>query len=698
MRRLAILLFLPFLAPCQTKVVPATTWNSIKFPKLRDIQPPKVEETTLPNGMKVYLLENHELPTVRGTALVRTGNLFDPKDKIGLASVTGTTLRSGGTTDSPGDQIDEQLENIAASVESSIGESNGAVRFSTLKERTDEVLQVFHDVLTRPGFRQDRIDLLKSQMRSGISRRNDEPHAISQREFADIVYGRDNPYGWSMEYEHVDNINRDDIVAFYKRYFFPANIILAVQGDFNSAEMKSKLEKLFADWTVQQAPVPAFPKVTSTPKPGIYVASREDVNQTSFALGQLGGLLSDKDAPALEVMADILGGGFSSRLFQRVRTKLGYAYDVSASWGAGFDHPGLFEISGSTKSESTADTLKAIDQEVRRIRESPVASEELESARQKVENSFVFNFDTPSKTLGRLLTYRYYGYPDDFIFTYQKSVAAVTREDIQRVAQKYLDPSKFVIVATGNPKEFGKPLSSLDQPVSDLDLTIPQPKTRKAPADAGSSARARALLARAADAVGGAVRLAAVKDFSQSSSIQLDQAAGGLKVTQNTQWLAPGHFRQENVLPFGKVATYSDGKTGWSATPQGLASLPPAQLGQITFESFKIWFSLLLSGDNPDRTVTATADGKVEVADKAGHAVSLTLDPSTGLPASLAYSAPGNPNGIVEETFADWQDAGGIKLPRKITILQVGKHFADVVVSSAAVNTGLTVEQISKKP
>ena len=682
---------------------PAANWKSIQFPKLRDIQTPKVEETTLPNGMKVYLLENHELPTVRGTALVRTGNLFDPKDKVGLAGLTGTTIRSGGTMERSGDQIDEQLENIAASVESSIGETSGSVSFFTLKERSAEVLQVFHDVLTKPGFRQDRIDLAKSQIRSGISRRNDEPRDISQREFADLVYGRDNPYGWQMEYEHVDNIQRPDIEAFYRRYFFPANTLLAVQGDFNAAEMKASLEKLFSDWTVKQAQVPAFPKVANNPKPGIYVAAREDVNQTNFALGQFGGVLNDKDAPALEVMADILGDGFSSRLFQKVRTKLGYAYEVNANWGVGYDHPGLFEISGSTKSESTADTLKAIDQEVRRIREAPVTAEELESARQKVENSFVFNFDTPSKTLGRLLTYRYFGYPDDFVFTYQKAVAAVTQADIQRVAQKYLDPSKFVIVATGNPKEFGKPLSSLDLPVSNLDLTIPEPKaksTRPAagPENAGAVAKGKALLSRAADALGGTEKLVGVKDFVQSGTIQLDQSAGGLKVTQNSQWLAPSHFRQENVLPFGKVATYSDGKTGWSSTPNGLGPLPPAQLNQIAFETFKLWFTLLPSGTDPDRTVTADAAGKVEVSDKAGHSLTLTFDDRTGLPASLSYSAPGNPNGLVEESYSDWQDAGGVKLPRKITMNQGGKHFADVTVSAASVNTGLTVEQISKKP
>ena len=334
-----LLLLIPFFAAAQ---VPPASWKALKFPPLRDIQIPKVEETTLPNGMKVYLLENHELPLVRGLALVRTGNLFDPADKVGLATITGDVIRSGGTSAKTGDQIDEQLENIAASVESQISESFASVSFSTLKERTDEVLGIFHDVLTEPAFRDDKIELTKSQLRGGISRRNDDAHGISQREFANLVYGSKTPYGWQIEYATLDNIKRDDIAGFYKRYYFPANTILAVQGDFSATEMKTKLERLFAAWTYRQPPVPAFPKVDSHPKPGIYVATKTDVTQTNFAMGQLGGELNDKDYPALQVMSDILGGGFESRLFRQVRSKLGYAYEISSDWGANYDHPGLF--------------------------------------------------------------------------------------------------------------------------------------------------------------------------------------------------------------------------------------------------------------------------------------------------------------------------------------------------------------------
>ncbi|PWU04894.1 MAG: peptidase M16 [Terriglobia bacterium] len=457
---------------------PATpSVKDLKFPPLREIRIPNVETVVLPNGMRLYLLEDHELPVVNGTARIRTGNLFDPPDKIGLATVTGMVLRTGGTQSKTGDQLDQELENIAASVESRIDETSGSVSFTALKENTDEVLGAFHDVLTQPQFRQDKIDLAKSQLRSGIARRNDDAHGVAQREFSDILYGRDTPYGWRMEYATVDRITRDDVDGFYRRYFFPANVMLAVWGDFNASEMKSKLEALLGGWNVTAPPVAMFPAVRGRTAAGVYLAAKADVTQTFFAIGHLGGVLRDKDFPALEVMSDILGGGFRSRLFQRVRTRMGNAYEISADWGANYDHPGLLAISGSTKSASTVETIKAIQEEVEKMRTAEVSDDELNTAKQTALNSLVFAFDTKAKTLGRVLTYEYYGYPKDFIQQYQKALAAVTKADVLRVARERLRPETFVIVAVGNPKDFGQPLSSLGTPVSNIDLAIPQAPT-----------------------------------------------------------------------------------------------------------------------------------------------------------------------------------------------------------------------------
>jgi zinc protease len=160
--------------------------------------------------------------------------------------------------------------------------------------------------------------------------------------------------------------------------------------------MRARVEKLLSGWTNQQEPVPPFPKLASKPEPGIYVADREDVTQTFFEIGHIGGILRDKDYPALQVAANILGGGFTSRLMRRVRTELGYAYNIGAGWSAGYISPGLFEISGSTKSKSTVETIQTIQQELAKLRNGEVTDEELKTAKDTVLNSFVFYFDTPA--------------------------------------------------------------------------------------------------------------------------------------------------------------------------------------------------------------------------------------------------------------------------------------------------------------
>ena len=457
------------------------SYTSLKFPPLPEIKLPTPVIFTLPNGMKFYMLEDHELPLVSGTAIIRTGNLFDPNDKRGLAELTGSVLRSGGTRSKTGDQIDTQLENIAASVESSIGESSGTLSFSCLKDNTAEVMDIFHDFLTEPEFRQDKVDLAKMQLNSSISRRNDDPNSILGREFASIVYGRTNSYGWNIEYQHINHIHRQDMIDFYRRYYFPANIIMGIYGDFAIDDMKARLTKLFGDWNYSQPAVPKFPPVAAKPGPGVFLAEKSDVTQTFFEIGHLGGLLSDKDFAALAVAADILGGGFSSRLVQRVRTKLGYAYNIGASWGVTYDHPGLFVIEGSTQSKYTVATIKASLEELDRIRTTEVSDEELKTAKDTVLNGFVFFFDRPSKTLNRMLIYAYYGYPNTFIFDYQKSLAAVTKADVLRVAQKYFRPKDLTIVAVGNSKDFGTPIAELGLPVNKIDLTIPKDPAITAP-------------------------------------------------------------------------------------------------------------------------------------------------------------------------------------------------------------------------
>jgi zinc protease len=278
-------------APLPTASQPI--YKTLTYPPLRPVELPKIDEFTLPNGMKVKLLENHELPLIGGTLMVRTGALAEPAAKAGLAGLTGSVLRSGGTKQRNADELNAKLEGMAASIEASIGEERGTVGFSCLKENVDDVLALFKEVITQPAFAEDKVKLALTQANSGISRRNDSAGSILGREFTNLIYGKDTPYGEREEYATIGAITRADMVAWHDRYYFPANTMLAVQGDFNAAEMRSKLEKIFADWTTQRPAVPANPAVTKRDSKGVYVAEKSDSEQTFFSIGHLAGKLSD---------------------------------------------------------------------------------------------------------------------------------------------------------------------------------------------------------------------------------------------------------------------------------------------------------------------------------------------------------------------------------------------------------------------
>jgi len=680
------------------------SYRTLKYPQLGQVKIPEPVEVTLSNGMRLLMLEDHELPLIRGLALIHTGNLFDPSDRRGLSQVMADVLRSGGTKSKTGDQLDEELENIAGTVEAGMDETSANVSFSGLKETTDRVLAVFKDVLTNPEFRQDKLDLTLTQYRSAIARRNDDAGDIPGRELTRVLYGPDTPYGWQPEYADLNRIHREDLIAFYQRYYFPKNIMLAVYGDFTAADMKDKLEKLFADWKVEQLAVPPFPAVTAKPAPGVYFAPKEDVTQTFFSIGELGGTLRDPDYPALEVATNILGEGFSSRLVSRIRTQLGYAYSIGASWAANYNFPGTFRIGGSTKSMTTVETVQAIREEVDKLRTTEVTEKELDEAKQAVLNSFVFFFDSPSKTLNRVMRYEYFGYPKDFLFQYQKAIAGVTRADVLRVAKEHIHPEQLAIVAVGNPKEFGKPLTTLGR-VTELDLTIPEPKRELSKADAASLARGKQLLERAQQAMGGAEKLVAVKDATYTAEIALEAAAGGVRLTLVNNFLAPDQLRQEQALPGAKIIEYTDGKSGWMSTPQGVQPMPAEALKQAQGEMFREPYALMLSDRDASRTVNAIDENAVEISAANGLSVKIEFDPATGLPAREVYIEPGQ-NGAPAETtdiFSDWREIAGntmagLRLPFKVIQLENGMKMLEVTVSEYKINSGLNVEGLSKRP
>ena len=309
------------------------------------------------------------------------------------------------------------------------------------------------------------------QMQAGISRRNDDASGIAARESSQLVYGAKSPYAREAQYATVEAVTLADFKAWHASTVIPNNIIVAVSGDFDGPAMEAKLRAAFGPLARGKALHESkieFPG----PKPGVYAVDKTDVNQSNVIILGLGTERNNPDYYALSVMNEIFAGGFGSRLFQNVRTKLGLAYSVGGSYGASYDHPGVFEVSASTKSASTVAAAQAMLDEIGRLKTVPPTADELRKAKEEQLNSFIFRYDSPDKTLNEQVTLAFFGYPKDFLEKYKTGIEAVTAADVSRVANKYIDASKLAILVVGNQSQMTTPVSTLGK-VTQLDITIP---------------------------------------------------------------------------------------------------------------------------------------------------------------------------------------------------------------------------------
>ncbi len=461
-------------------------YTDLTFPDPPPITIPDSETFELDNGMRVYLMEDHELPLVTGIALFRTGARWEPADQVGFAQITGSLLRSGGTQHDSPEELNQTLEDRAASIEAGIGTTSGSVQFNVLTPDLTPIFAIFAEVIREPRFDPQQLELLKTQWQGQIARRNDNPQSIASREFGQLLYGADSPYARVPEYTTIAAIDQQSVKDFYNLAFQPDGLLLGIVGDFQPAAMRALIEAELGDWQAPK-PQPSDPTRHANrelepelrdPEPahqgGIFLIDQPQLTQSSVRIGHLGGRIDSPDFPALQVMNEVLNG-FGGRLFNTIRSQQGLAYGVYASWSPEFDYPGIFIAGGETRSEATVPFIEAIRTEIQRIRTEPITAAELQDAKDSVLNAFVFNFQDPSQTLLRLLRYEYYDYPEDLIFRYRDGVEATQIEDVQRVASTYLKPQDLVTLVVGNATSIQPPLTELDPNVEEVDISIPAP-------------------------------------------------------------------------------------------------------------------------------------------------------------------------------------------------------------------------------
>jgi len=440
-----------------------------------DWQVPKVgkdvERYVTKNGMVIYLKEDHTLPEFRIRALVRCGDIYDAAAQEGLSDLVGTVMRSGGTQSLEPDSLNALLEYIAASIETGIGMESGSASLYCLSKDTETGMKLFADVLRRPAFRDEKLDLAREQIRKAIKSRNDNPGSIVSREFDFTLYG-DHPYGRVLEWTTVDPITKDDLVAYHKRYFVPNQIMFGVTGDFKSSQIKKMIDKYFGDWPQGPEALPEIPTVKKEFKPGVFFIEK-DVNQSNIRFGHLGVTEDNPDRFALSVMNFILGGGsFNSRMTSRVRSDEGLAYSVGTRFETESRDLGSFYAYCQTKSNTTLKAMRLMKAEVDRIRSGAVTDDELAMAKDSYINRYVFGFTSASQIVGRLMGLEYDDRPGDELETYIGSIRAVTAADVERVAKEYLQPDKISYVVVGKRETLDGDLSEFGN-VTDVPLVDP---------------------------------------------------------------------------------------------------------------------------------------------------------------------------------------------------------------------------------
>jgi predicted Zn-dependent peptidase len=434
--------------------------------------PPEPERLVLDNGMVVYLLEDHELPLVTVTATIRTGGWLDPADKIGLAAIAGSVMRTGGTQRMTAAQVDEELEHLAAHISVGVGTESGWATLDVLKKDLGRGLRIFGDILMTPAFDPDRLELAKLQTIESIRRRQDLPQSIAGREFSKLLYGPSHPYARENTVESVSGVTREDVRAFHARTIHPNGILLGVTGDFDREAMLASLNEVFGGWPKGEVPpvMPSYVQLEdSAGSNGEGHAARQRtahfiakaVTQTHVRLGHLSIKESDPDYPALVILNDVLGGGaFRSRLFQDVRTNKGLAYSVGSSLLVGTREWGAFVVRAETKSASTPEVIERMVVNMKRLRDEPISEEELAQAKEAFVNSFVFSFASPSAIVNRLIGLEYDGLPRDFLQQLRDRVVKLTPADLQRVARMHLHPDRVKLLAVGSPSLLTKQLST----------------------------------------------------------------------------------------------------------------------------------------------------------------------------------------------------------------------------------------------
>jgi predicted Zn-dependent peptidase len=427
--------------------------DKINYPPLY-FNLPQTQRVVLENGIVLYILEDHELPLVNIKALIKTGTIYDPEGKEGVAELTAYVMRTGGTEKLNSAEIDSRFDFMAASAAIAMSMESAQVIFSVLNKDLDPGLDLLAQILIQPAFEQNKFELARQLKNEELRRLKDDPQSLAFREFNRLIY-RGGPRGRFPSHKSLANIERDDLIKFHGRFFQPGNIMFAVSGDITKEEAINKFRRYFGDWKTNAIPatVPSPPQKSNA---GVYYIDKE-ISQSTIISGQFAASKNDPDFYAFTVLDFIIGsGGFPSRIFSVVRNNAGLAYSAGS-----FYRPkpayGVFGTYAFTKTSSTLKTLSLLNSVLENIQSNTITDKEIDWAKKSITNGFIFSFVTPEQIAWQQMNIEYEKLPADFLLNYRNKIENVTLKDLNKIAAKYLDKTKNVVLILGDSKKFDEP-------------------------------------------------------------------------------------------------------------------------------------------------------------------------------------------------------------------------------------------------
>jgi zinc protease len=654
-----------------------------------EIRMGKYESFTLKNGLKVFVVTNRKLPRVAYSLVLDYDPILE-KEAAGYVSVAGDMLRTGTTTRTK-DQLDEEIDFIGASLATSAGGMYG----SSLKKHQDKLLTLMADVLMNPAFKQEELDKLKTQMKSGLASQKDNPDAIANRVRKAIVYGNNHPYGENTTEETVDNITLEKVREFYTTYYRPNVGYLAVVGDITLAEARKLVTQHFSGWQRGEVPsvnwenpkLPARTKIVMVDRP----ASVQSVVNVTHPIVLKPG---DQDVIPATIANDILGGA-GARLYNNLREQRGLTYGAYSRLQSN-KLVGSFNAFANVRNEVTDSAVVEFMHELRRIRTEAVPQDELQKTKNSITGSFARSLESPETIASFAINTARYKLPADYYANYLKRVAAVTPEQVQQVAQKYINPEQAYVMVVGKASEVAPRLKQFGE-VEFVD-SYGKPATQATSQAAPTGVTVQKVLDNYIEAIGGKTNIAKIKNIAKVTTASLQGRT--LTITEY-QRMPAGYFMEVKLGDMMVNKIVYNGNQARISGPMGSQNLSGNELNdqKLQFEAIP---ELNYFGGNmkPELKGIESIDGKqayrVELTMPSGSKLVNFYAVDSGLKIKQE-STQDTPMGSMTQTtlFDNYKAVNGVKFPHTINQTvgpqQIQAELTKLEINSAAVQDALFV-------